>query len=594
MAIFLVCILFLVLVSRMFYLQVYSYQNLQTLSNQNRIKVTPIAPNRGLIYDRNGVILAENQLVYSLELIPEKIDDLKLTLKNLRAILPTITADDIKRFNESRRHSRHFDQITLKSGITEVERALFAVNQYRFPGVMVEARLMRYYPFGETMVHTLGYVGRINERDQARIDKGNYIATRHIGKVGLEKFYEDRLHGTVGYQEVETDVRGKVLRVLSKTPPIPGENIQLSIDSKLQLEVTRLLAGKRGAVVAIDPNTGAILSLVSAPGYEPNDFVSGISSKDYSALLKSADRPLFNRALRGQYSPGSTIKPMLGLLALEKGIINRSTRIWDKGYFQLEDNERRYRDWEKEGHGWVNLTRAITQSCDTYYYEMALKLGIDEIYDGMSSFGFGKLTNIDMGEEVPALMPSRGWKRAVRNQPWYPGETVIIGIGQGYWNATPLQLASAVAAIANDGYRLELSLAQYIGTRENMLPVNETPVAEKIFPFQKHNMELVKSAMRGVNTPGGTAYNAFKTAPFTSAGKSGTVQLTTIAQDEEYDETKIAERHRDNALFVAYAPYEDPQIAVAVVVENAGGGSMNAAPIARQVMEFYLEQENNR
>ena len=585
-------ILLVLLIGRILYLQVNLHQDLQTLSNQNRIKVIPIAPNRGLIYDRNGVILAQNRSVFSLELTPEKIKDLDLTLKQLQAILPIISEDNIELFHKSRQHQNHFDQTMLISDLSETDRALFAVNQHRFPGVSVEARLLRYYPFGETMVHTLGYVGRINERELSAIDSINYRATHHIGKVGLEKFYEEILHGSVGYQEVETDVRGRVLRVISRKSPIAGEDIRLNIDSRLQLEATRLLTGKKGVIISIDPNTGSVLSLVSTPAYDPNAFVNGISSIAYSKLLKSRHRPLFNRALRGQYSPGSTIKPMLGLLALETGVITAATRIWDQGFFQLEDKEHRYRDWKPEGHEWVNLTRAIIHSCDTFFYEVALKLGIDRIYDGMSSFGFGQLTNIDMGEEVPALMPSRGWKIADRNQPWYPGETVIIGIGQGYWNVTPLQLVSAVAVMANGGKYNNLSLVNAIGSKDNMQPVELVPSERQLFGFKQQNMDLIRKAMRGVNAPGGTAYEAFRTASFTSAGKSGTVQLISTAQDEEYDEEKTAIKNRDNALFIAFAPFDNPQIAVAVVIENAGGGSSNAAPIARKVMEFYLQQEN--
>ena len=583
--------LLLLLVGRMLYLQVNSFQDLQTLSNQNRIKVTPIAPNRGLIYDRKGVILAENRSVFSLELTPEKIKDIEVTLKELQKILPAISDDKIEQYKQSSKYNRRFNQTTLITDLTETDRALFAVNQYRFPGVSVEARLVRHYPFGENMVHFLGYVGRINERELAAIDGSNYRATRHIGKVGLEKYYENILHGTIGYQEVETDVRGRVLRVLSRKAPIPGKDIKLNVDSRLQIQANQLLEGKRGVVIAIDPNTGAVLSLVSTPAYDPNAFVNGISTKAYSKLLNSSDRPLFNRALRGQYSPGSTIKPMLGLLALEEGVISASTKIWDKGFFQLEDKERKYRDWKKDGHGWVNLTRSIIHSCDTFFYEIALKLGIDKIYDGMTSFGFGELTNIDMGEEVPALMPSRGWKRADRNQPWYPGETIIIGIGQGYWNTTPLQLTSAAAVLANGGLRHNLSLANTIGVRGEMEAVDIVPVEEQIFDFKKANMDLVRKAMRGVNAPGGTAYDAFRTAEFTSAGKSGTVQLTGIAQDEEYDVETVSEKHRDNALFIAFAPFNKPKIVVAVIIENAGGGSTNAAPIARKVMQFYLQQE---
>jgi penicillin-binding protein 2 len=418
------------------------------------------------------------------------------------------------------------------------------------------------------------------------------LSTHFSGKVGLEKYYEKILHGTIGYQEVETDVQGRVLRVLSRKDPVPGQDIQLHLDSRLQLEITKLLNGRRGAVIAVEPDTGAILSLVSSPAYDPNAFVQGISTKNYSALLNSEDRPLFNRALRGQYSPGSTIKPMLGLLALEQGVITAATRLWDQGYFQFEGQENRYRDWKIEGHGWVNLAKAIIHSCDTFYYELALKLGIDNITEGMSSFGFGQLTNIDMGEELPALMPSRGWKQADRNQPWYPGETVIIGIGQGYWNATPLQLASSIAIMANGGKRYDFSLAKSIGPKDKRQELDVTLASEQIFPFDHKNMELINKAMRGVISPGGTAYEAFRTANFTSAGKSGTVQLKAIAQDEEYDEEKVAVKFRDNALFVAYAPFDKPKIAVSVIIENAGGGSTNAAPIARQIMEFYLNLEN--
>ncbi len=588
---FIVIGLIFLIISRMLFLQVNKHQDLQTLSNQNRIKITPIAPNRGLIYDRKGIILAENRSLYSLVVTPEKNKDLQATLTALQSILPIISDEDIEQFIKRTKQQRRFEKIMLKTGLSETERAVFAVNQYRFPGVSAEAGLFRYYPFGETMVHALGYVGRINERELSQIDSRNYRATRHIGKVGLEKFYEDRLHGTIGHQEVETDARGRVIRVLNRKDPIPGEDIKLHIDSQLQLEATRLLAGKRGVVVAVEPESGAILSLVSTPGYEPNEFVSGISSKAYSKLISSQDRPLFNRALRGQYSPGSTIKPMLGLLALEAGKITPTSRIWDKGYFQLEGNERHYRDWEEKGHGWVNLKKAIMKSCDIFFYEVALKLGIDHIHDAMSSFGFGQLTHIDMGEELPALMPSRGWKRADRNLPWYSGETVIIGIGQGYWNVTPLQLASATAIMANGGKRNNLSLTKSIGFKNKMQKRDVSPPIEQIFPFNKDNMDLIRDAMRGVNSIGGTAYKAFRTAHFTSAGKSGTVQLIGIAQDE-YDETKVAEKHRDNALFIAFAPFKKPQIAVAVVVENAGGGSTNAAPIARKVMEFYLKQEN--
>jgi penicillin-binding protein 2 len=574
---------------RVGYLQMARYTDYQTLSNQNRIRVEPLAPNRGLIYDRNGVILAENRLVFSLEIIPERVGNIDETLEAVRAVLPRINDDEISDFKRRSRGARRFESIPLTTGLDDREKAVIAVNQHKLPGVVIQARLQRHYPFGETMVHALGYVGRINDRELAVIDEDNYRATRHIGKVGLEKYYETQLHGEIGYQEVETDVRGRVLRVLNRKKPVPGQDIHLHLDSRLQLEARRLLGERRGVVVAIDPNNGGVLALVSTPGYDPNPFVSGISSSAYQALLNSKDRPLFNRALRGQYSPASTIKPMLGLLALEQGVVNPSTRLWDPGFFQLENDDHRYRDWVPQGHGWVTLASAIRDSCDTFYYKLAVELGIDRISEGMRSFGFGDYTNIDMGEEVPALMPDRGWKQATQNVRWFPGETVIIGIGQGYWTSTPLQLAAATAAIANDGWLYPLSIVNSIAHEDHRVMIEHQDKRKPIFDFEPENMQLVQNAMKAVNQYPGTAWQAFRGAPFTSAGKSGTAQLKSIAQDEEYDEESIYYRLRDNALFVAYAPFEEPTIAVAVIVENAGGGSANAAPIARQVMEHYLE-----
>lgn len=582
-----------VLLGRVAYLQLVKFADYQTLSNQNRIKVEPLAPNRGRIYDRNGVILAENRLVFSLEVIPDKARNLDDTLYKLQSLLNTITSDHVEAFKTRLKSSRRFESIPLLTGLTDTDKAIIAVNQHQLPGVTIQARLQRYYPFGETMVHMLGYVGRINERELATIDEDNYRATRHIGKVGLEKFYEDKLHGTIGYQEVETDVRGRVLRILDRKDPIPGNDLYLHVDSQLQLEARRLLADKRGVVIAVDPNNGGVLALVSTPGYDPNPFVSGISSKAYQKLLNSSDRPLFNRALRGQYSPGSTIKPMLGLLALEQGVVTPETKYWDEGYFQLEGDDHRYRDWRPEGRGWVTMASAIWDSCDTYFYDLAVKLGIDRISEGMQYFGFGDYTNIDMGEEVPALMPDRGWKQANQNVPWFPGETVIIGIGQGYWTSTSLQLASATAAIANGGWRLNLSLGKTIGHSGDQRPLQTDDTRRPIFPFAEENMALIQKAMRSVNQYRGTAFDAFRGAKFTSAGKSGTAQVKSIGQDEEYDEETVEERFRDNALFVAYAPFEEPTIAVVVIVENViGGGSSVAAPIARQILEYHLQTNN--
>jgi penicillin-binding protein 2 len=538
------------------------------------------------------VILAENRLVFSLEIIPEKVRDMDALLAQLQTLLPQVSADIIERFTQRLRASRRFESVPLLTGLNESEQAVLAVNQHALPGVVSRARIQRYYPFSETMVHMLGYVGRINDRELATIDQDNYRATRHIGKVGLEKYYEDQLHGTIGYQEVETDVRGRVIRVLDRKNPVPGMDLHLHMDSRLQLEARRLLDDMRGVAIAVDPRNGGILALVSTPGYDPNPFVSGISTTGYQALLNSPDRPLFNRALRGQYSPGSTIKPMLGLLALEEGLVTAKTRMWDKGYFQLENDEHRYRDWKPEGHGWVNMLVAIRDSCDTYFYDLAVKLGIDRIAQGMKAFGFGQSTLLDMGEEVPALMPDRGWKQASRGVRWFPGETVIVGIGQGYWTSTPLQLVRATAAIANNGLLYPLSLgAKLANDNDNqLLRLDKQP--DNIFPFKAQNMTLIQNTMKAVNEFPGSAFEAFKDARFTSAGKSGTVQLKSIAQDEEYDEELIDERLRDNALFVAYAPFEEPTIAVVVILENQGGGSKQAAPVARQIIEYYLELED--
>ncbi|MCO7227380.1 penicillin-binding protein 2 [Pleionea sp. CnH1-48] len=575
-------------------LQVFHYENYRTRSDANRIRVRPVAPTRGLIYDRNGVILAENRSVYSLELIPEQVDDIDETLSQLKELLQ-LDDDDIERFHKEKRYTRRerFKKIPIKQKLTEKQVALFAVNRFRFKGVSVEARLVRYYPYGSVLVHALGYVGRINDREKARIDAANYKATHHIGKVGLEKHYESILHGTIGSRVVEVDVHERVLRTLSEQTPQNGVDLHLSLDVELQLAAEKALAGRRGVIVALDPANGDVLALVSNPGYNPNLFVTGISSKDYNKLLKSQDRPLFNRALRGQYSPGSTIKPHMAWLGLTSGMITPSYTVEDPGFFMLPNDERRYRDWKKLGHGKrIGYKQAIAQSCDTFFYDLAVRLGIDRIHPSMSKFGFGQLTGIDMGEEVPGLMPSRDWKRGARRAPWYPGETVIIGIGQGYWTATPLQIANSAAVIANDGKRYQLRLVnsqEANGVKTFMAP----QLAEQQIDIgDGQHFDLIKKAMKEVNHGlRGSAREAFRDAPYESAGKTGTVQLVGYSQDEEYDKTKVAQNLHDNALYIGYAPYEKPQIAVAIVLENAGGGGSNAAPVARKVMDFYLESK---
>ena len=584
-----VCIMLLALVARSWYLQIIKFEDYSTRSNDNRISVQPIAPKRGLIYDRNGILLAENRSIYSLEIIPEKVKDIQQTLDQLIA-LQLIDSKHKEKFLEDLKGQRRFKSISVKARLTEKEVAKFSVDKHLFPGVSIEARLVRYYPFGKDFVHALGYVGRINDRELTRIDQANYKATRHIGKVGLEKFYEDDLHGQIGFRQVETDVQGRVIgKPLFEKPPTPGKNLRLSLDVALQIKASQALEGQRGAIVAIDPRNGDVLALVSQPGYEPNDFVTGISSANYSALVKSEDQPLFNRALRGLYSPGSTIKPHLGWIGLEKQFITPQTTIPDPGYWILPTEEKRIiRDWKKGGHGAkVNLTLAIAQSCDPYFYDLAYRMGIDNISPSMKKFGFGQSTGIDMGEELSGNMPSREWKREKRKMPWFPGDTVNIGIGQGFWVATPLQLANAIAQLGMGAARYNLRLVTATEAEDQWQPVLPKIATSQADFSNAENLKIVQDAMRKVNTYLGSAHEAFKGTPYVAAGKTGTVQLTT--QDADYEAEKVDKRLRDNAVYVGYAPFDKPEIAIAVVVENViGGGSSRAAPVAREVLDEYF------
>ena len=588
-----VFILMLVLLARGWYLQVIKHDGYKTSSDNNRIRVQQVAPNRGLIYDRNGVLLAENRSAYSLEVIPEQVDNIDEILQKIKE-LGLVEDKHITRFNKRLTSIRRFKSVLLKSRLTEKEVAIFSANGHRLKGVRVEARLVRFYPFGEKIAHALGSVRRINVQDLLRIDQANYRATRHIGKVGLEKHYEDVLHGKIGSRTVETDVQGRVIgEPIKETPPIPGRNIRLSIDIKLQLAAAKAIEGFRGSVIAIDPRNGEVLALVSNPGYDPNDFVTGISIENYAKLTGSEDQPLFNRALRGLYSPGSTIKPMLAWVGLENKKITEETAIHDPGYWMIPNKEKRiYRDWKLGGHGSkVTVTTAIIQSCDPFFYELAYKMGIDLISENMFNFGFGQSTGIDMGEELTGIMPSRDWKRRKRNADWYPGETVITGIGQGYWNATPLQLVNAVATIASGGPRYELRLVS--AEQKNAIWVESSPqlAARQVDFGDGKNLAIVRKAMEQVTRfPWGTAKTAFKGANYKSAGKTGTVQLIELAENEKYDKKKIAKRHRDNAVYVGYAPIDYPEIAISVVVENAGHGGEVAAPIARILLDVYFNK----
>lgn len=591
-AIFLVVITLLVLLIHNWYLQVVLYKDFQTRSNNNRISIQPIAPKRGLIYDRHGVLLAENNSIYSLEIIPEKVNSLNDTLQRLMD-KGLIEEKHREKFFNDLKGQRRFKSLPVKAKLSEKEVALFSVDRHQFPGVSIEARLVRHYPFGKSFAHALGYVGRINDRELTQIDQANYKATRHIGKVGLEKYYEDILHGVIGFRKVETDVQGRIVgKPLLEQLPEPGKNIKLSIDARLQEVAAKVLENELGAVVAVDPRNGEILALASNPAYDPNDFVTGISSVDYSKLSTSKDRPLFNRAIRGLYSPGSIIKPHLGWLALEKKLISGATTIHDPGFWILPNKEQRvYRDWKLGGHGKnINLAKAIIESCDTYFYDLAYRMGIDTLSEGMKQFGFGQYTGIDMGEEVPGIMPSREWKKEKLKQDWYPGETIIVGIGQGYWNATPLQMANAMTQLATGKTRFELHLVKEHQIDSEWISFEPNPALIQADFSNQDNLKLVQRSMRKVNTSlKGTGNKAFAGTEYTSAGKTGTVQLK--AKGKKYDESKLEKKFWNHALYAGYAPYENPEIVVLVIIENGGGGGTIAAPKARNVFDTYFKNK---
>ncbi|MCE9686270.1 penicillin-binding protein 2 [Shewanella sp. AS16] len=580
---FCVVALLSVLLANLYQLQVLSYKDYETRSNDNRIRVVPVAPSRGLVYDRHGELLAENQPFYSLELIPEKVKDMGATLDALDAYVH-ISADERESFLEALKHHRRFKPLTLKSRLTEQEVAIFSVNQYQFPGISVEAGLRRHYPYDSVLTHVLGYVGKINTRDRTALERTdqwkNYPATKDIGKQGIEKFYEPQLHGLPGHLEEEVNNRGRTIRTLKVVPPEPGQDIYLTLDLKLQQKAVELLAGRRGSIVAIDPRDGGILAMVSSPSYDPNHFVHGISSKDYSALLNDKSRPLINRATQGQYAPASTVKPLIALLGLEEKAITEKTRIWDPGFWQIPGVERKYRDWRRWGHGWVNVYSAITESCDIFFYDLAYKIGVDNMSRFMEPFGFGQVSGVDISEESAGNMPSKDWKRLKYNQPWYIGDTISVGIGQGYWTTTPLQLANATAILANRGRRFTPHLLKAMQTQDADVAPDERP---PIVLDNPHNWEVINEAMRMTANK-----SRFTDARYTAAMKTGTAQVFSVAEDARYDAKTIDERLRDNALIVAYAPFEQPRIVIAMVLENAGWGGANAGPIARELLDEYM------
>jgi len=583
--------LFVLLALRFFYLQITQYTHYQTLAENNRISLVPIVPNRGLILDRNGVVLAHNFFVYTLEITPSKVKDLESTIVGISQFVE-ISALDRKRFNKFRAQSRNFESIPIRTHLNEIEAAKFAVNHYRFPGVEIKTRLFRHYPLGKLGSHMVGYIGRINEADVASLEKAdalsNYKGSDHIGKSGLEQSYESYLHGTTGFQQVEIDADGHAVRVLSSTAPTPGDNLILSADSKMQEIAETAFGERRGALVAINPKTGEVLSFVSQPNFDANLFVDGIDTDNWKMLNDSLDKPLINRPLRGVYPPGSTFKPFVALAGLENGKRLPPFSISDNGFFTLPNSTHHYRDWKPGGHGKVDMQRAITISCDTFFYGLAMDLGIDKLTTFVGHFGFGHLSGLDIQGENAGLLPTPDWKQRRFKQPWYQGETVITGIGQGYTLVTPMQLAQATAILANNGVAMKPHLVTKIQKGIGAENFIVTPRVQEKIVLNPENLEIVKRGMIDVTLPGGTAASIGANAPYSIAAKTGTAQVVGIKQNEKYNAGNIDERHRDHALFIAYAPAEDPTIAIAVIVENGGHGGSAAGPIARKVMDYYL------
>lgn len=591
LAVLVVIVLTSLLTGRLAYLQITQHDLYSTRSEKNRVRVEPLPPNRGLIYDRNGALLAENRPTYNLTLVRERVDNLDDTLALLVELLE-LPEEDIDAFNvRSRQRQRPFQPALLMSDLSENQIARLAVNRHRLPGVEVEAQLLRYYPDAEVMAHALGYVGRINAEEMQTLDTGRYAGTHFIGKTGVERFYEDRLHGQAGLRKVETNARGRVLRELGRTDPVPGDNLTLTLDKSLQMLAYELMDGRRGSIVAIVPDTGEILAMVSTPGFDSNQFVTGIDVASYRALQENIDLPLFNRAIRGHYPPGSTIKPFLALAGLVEGAITPDSTIHDPGFYQLPNDSRRYRNWLRWGHGRVDMERSIAVSNNTYYYSLAHDLGIDKLHEQMSNFGFGQRVAHDVQGESTALMPSREWKRARFNQPWYPGETLSVGIGQGYWQVTPLQLASATAALANRGHWVKPRLALEIG--DELVPRDLPDTLPDIQLDNEGWWARIFSGMEKVLTGHeGTARRTGVGLEYRMGGKSGTAQVFSLGQDQRYNAAELEERLRDHALFMAFAPLGNPQIAVSVIVENAGGGSTHAAHLARAMTDAWLLNDN--
>jgi penicillin-binding protein 2 len=591
-AVLAILVAFGVLLSRFAWLQVVQSEYYHTLAEQNRISVVPVVPSRGLILDRNGHVLAANYSAYTLEITPSKVADVDRAIDELSKVIE-VSPRDRRRFRKLQEESKNFESLPIRTRLTEEEVARFAVNRFRFPGFEIKARLFRSYPQGDVASHAIGYIGRINDADLERIqDAGlatNYKGTDHIGKLGLEGAYENELHGVTGSEQVEIDAGGRAIRSLSRTEPQSGDNLVVTLDLELQEIAEEAFGDYKGALVAIDPRNGDVLALVSKPDFDPNLFVDGIDPQNWDALNNSPDKPLTDRALRGQYPPGSTIKPFMALAALESHRRSPSYTIPDPGYFTLPGVSHRYRDWKKGGHGMVDMHKAIVVSCDTYFYGLANDMGIDTIHDFLTRFGFGARTGIDIEGELPGLAPSQQWKMQRFKQKWYAGDTVSVGIGQGYMLATPLQLATATATLANGGIPVHPHLLKAIQDAKTHEERAYAPPEANPAPIvSPANLAIIRAAMADVTKPGGTAASAGAGAPYSIAAKTGTAQVVGMKQGERYDEKRMKREHWDHALLIAFAPTDDPKLALAILVENGQHGGSTAGPIARTVFDYYL------
>jgi len=590
-------LMFALLIGRFVWLQVFQYQHFATLAQNNRISLVPILPNRGLILDRNGVVLAQNYSSYTLEVTPSKIENLDATIASLGQLV-NITPRDLKRFKKFLEDSKEFETVPLKVRLTDEEAARVAANIWRFPGVEVKARLFRDYPYHELTSHVLGYIGRINPKEKQQLDDDdkttNYRGTTYIGKTGLEAIYEDQLHGQVGFEEVETDSGGRAIRSLKRTPPVNGNNLKLALDIRLQEVADKLFGNRRGALVAIDPSDGGVLAFLSKPGFDPNQFIDGIDSQTWSALNSDWQKPLVNRALRGIYPPGSTFKPFMSMAALMSGIIKPGDKRPAPGYFVLPGSGHQFRDANPRGNGMVDLQRAITVSSDTFFYKLAWDLGIDRIAPIVAQFGLGSKTGIDLDGESPGILPTKAWKAkrfaryGANSQRWLPADVVSIGIGQGFNSYTPLQMANGIAILASNGKVFRPHLVEdVVDIKTGKLhPVGTQQLRQ--LPFPQEYFDYIKAGMAGVLKPGGTAAAIGAGLQYPMAGKTGTAQVVAIKQGVKYNASALAEQNRDHSWFVAFAPVDHPRIAIAVIVENAGWGAAAAAPIARQLFDYYM------